>query len=69
MLNRASASTIPCGRPFFRFLHLLRSMFSSTLETSVGQEVLDDSTKFAVLCNVVEFMCRTLQTGRQKRFL
>ena len=30
MLNRVGASTLPCVRPFFYFLHLLRSLFSST---------------------------------------
>ena len=72
MLNRVSAGTLPCDRTLFCFLHLLRWLFSS----SVGQQVLDDSTKFAVLCSVrvsvselYGSLCRTLQIGQQNRFL
>ena len=50
VLNSVGATTLPCGRPLISFLHLLRSFFF------VGQQVLDDSTKFAVLCSVVEFL-------------
>ena len=31
MLKRLGDRTLPCGKPFFCFLHLLRSLFSSTL--------------------------------------
>ena len=30
ILNRVGASTLPCGRSFYCFLHLMRSLFSST---------------------------------------
>ena len=30
MLNKVGASSLHCGRPFFCFLHMLRSLFSST---------------------------------------
>ena len=48
ILNRVGASTLPSVRPFFFFLHLLHSVFSSTYNLLLDR-------KFAVLCNVVEF--------------
>ena len=56
MLIKVGASTLPCGRSFFCFLHLLHSVFSSTKKSSVGQPDLDNPTKFTVLCGVVEFL-------------
>ena len=55
MLNKVGASTLPCGSPFFYFLHLLRSLFSSTYNLLLDSKFWI-TTKFTVLCGVVEFL-------------
>ena len=71
-VEQVGASALPCGRPFFCFLHLLRSLFSSTYNLLVDskfwitlQSLLSCAVFRVSVTEVYGSLCRMLQTGPQ----
>ena len=70
MMNRVGESTLPCGRQFLCFLYLLRSFFSFTYSVLFDSKfwmTLQSLLSCVSVWEVYGALCRTLQTGRQKR--